>query len=237
MTDKPSRPLTTKQRRGVVPLAGQRQKRETSRNVQACNDYLRLGPGRSLRILWERYTKDTKNLPPSSNFYTLKGWSGKHGWVARAELYDAEMEQAKNERRKEIMESGLALDYERVDSLKELASFLIGEIEKTVVAEKGDDDEGAEKGNGERFRVWLPDVKQIGSGENAKRVDIERYNSAIFSDLRGILDDLAKETGGRIAQHDIKSDGKALFDPETWKAKRLERLSAVEELDDESQDG
>lgn len=196
---------------GVVPLVGQRQRRETSRNVQACNDYLRLGPGRSLRILWERYTKDTKNLPPSSNFYTLKGWSGKYGWVARAELYDAEMEQAKNERRKEIMESGLALDYERVDSLKELADFLIGEIEKTAVAVKKTDGGGDETaGNGERFRVWLPDVKQIGSGENAKRVDIERYNSAIFGDLRGVLDDLAKETGGRIVRHDIKSDGKEL---------------------------
>lgn len=197
----------------VELLAGQRQKRETGRSAQACNDYLRLGPGRSLRILWERYiTGKDKILPPTSNFQTLKNWSAKYGWVARAELYDAEKEQAKNERRKEIMESGLALDYERVESLKELAAFLIGEIEKTV-AVQGDDggsDKTAESGSGERFRVWLPDVKQIGSGEHAKRVDIERYNSAIFSDLRGVLDDLAKETGGRIARHDIKSDGKEL---------------------------
>lgn len=220
----------------VELLAGEKRERESSRAVQGCNGYLRLGPGRSLYTLWERYSEYDQMLPPTANFNTLKNWSAKYGWVARAELYDAEMEQAKNERRKEIMESGLALDYERVDSLKELAAFLIGEIEKTVVVKMGDD-ESEDRGegtaeSGERFRVWLPDVKQIGSGEHAERVDIERYNSAIFSDLRGVLDDLAKETGGRIAQHDIKSDGKALFDPETWKATRQARLDEIKQLDD-----
>lgn len=190
----------------VELLAGEKRERESSRAVQGCNGYLRLGPGRSLYTLWERYSEYDQMLPPTANFNTLKNWSAKYGWVARAELYDAELERLKNERHQEIMQSGLALDHERVQALKELAAFLVGEIEKTTQVQ-GKDGKIAE---GERHRVWLPDVKQIGSGEFAERVDIERYNSAIFSDLRGVLDDLAKETGGRIARHDIKSGGKEL---------------------------
>ena len=34
-------------------------------------------------------------------------------------------------------------------------------------------------------------------GEFAERVDIERFNAAIISEVRGVLDDIAKETGGR----------------------------------------
>lgn len=225
---------------GLKLLAGQRQKRETSRNVQACNDYLRLGPGRSLRILWERYAKDNRSLPPTSNFDTLKMWSAKWGWVARAEAYDAECEQAKNARRREIMESGLALDYERVETLKRIAALLEGEIEKRAEVEGLDGEPAKDKnGNpieGERYRVWLPDVKQIGSGDYAERVDIERYNSAIFGDLRGVLDDLAKETGGRIARQDITSGGKKLFDVDAWMEQRKARLDAVENMEDETKD-
>lgn len=216
---------------GLELLAGQRQKRETARNVQACNDYLRLGPGRSLRTLIDRYAKTPQIEPPTSNLETIKKWSAKYGWVARAEAYDAECERAKNERRKEIMESGLALDYERVETLKRIAALLEGEIEKRAEAE-GPDGQPVE---GERYRVWLPDVKQIGSGDDAERVDIERYNSAIFGDLRGVLDDLAKETGGRVVRQDITSGGEKLFDLDEWKERRKARRENVEQLDGEPQ--
>lgn len=204
---------------GIELLAGERKRHETGRAIQGCNDYLRLGAGRSMRVLWENYTKQDKLLPPTTTFQTIKTWSANYGWVKRAELFDAEVEQLKNARHEKIMRSGLALDHERVRELKKIANFLIDEIEKTGKIYRhvgGSDDERAGggdnkvAGNGERFRVWLPDVKQIGSGEHAERVDIERYNSAIFSDLRGVFDDLAKETGGRIARHDIQSAGKEL---------------------------
>lgn len=218
---------------GLELLAGQRQKRETSRAVQACNDYLRLGPGRSLRVVWESYTQHDSILPPTLNFQTLKDWSARYGWVARAEAYDAECERVKNERRKEVMESGLALDYERVKTLKRIAALLEGEIEKRAESTEGPDGQPVE---GERYRVWLPDVKQIGSGDDAERVDIERYNSPIFGDLRGVLDDLAKETGGRVTRQDITSGGKKLFDVDSWMKQRQARRDAVESMDDETQD-
>jgi hypothetical protein len=52
-------------------------------------------------------------------------------------------------------------------------------------------------------KVWLPDVKQIGGGEHAERVDIVRFNAALIEQYRGTLDDLAKETGGRKQKMEV----------------------------------
>lgn len=176
----------------VELLAGQRQKGERLAAIQACNDWLRLGPGRSLPKLLERYTEVDQVIPPTRSIATLKSWSSRYEWQERADVYDAESERRKNERRQEIMESGLALDFERTNELKRLAHFLLDQI-----YERGED--------GDYHNVWLPDVKQIGSGKDAERVDIERFNAAIISELRGALDDLAKETGGRRHRHELQS--------------------------------
>ena len=168
----------------LEPLAGQRQKNETAKAVQACNDYLRMGPGRVIADLWRRYAKSDQESPPTVYLGTLKKWSSYYDWVERAEQYDLQLEEQKNQRRDDIMASGLALTHERVEKLKWLARFL-----EVQILEQGED--------GVYHNVWIPDVKQIGSGDTAERVDIERFNSALISEYRATLDDLAKETGGR----------------------------------------
>jgi hypothetical protein len=170
----------------IEPLAGERQRGETSKAIQACNDYLRMGPGRSLRLLHKQY-KDEQKLAPTRILGTLCNWSSRYGWQRRAEAYDAELDRLKTERAEEIMRSGLALAHERVEKLKDLAAFL-----ETQMYEQ--DDTGAYP------NVWLPDVKQIGGGEHAERVDIERFNAALIGEFRATLDDIAKETGGRKQQ-------------------------------------
>lgn len=150
---------------------------------------------------------------------TLKNWSSRYNWQDRAEEYDAELEHQKNERRQQVMESGLALDFERVDQLKRVGHFLIDQI-----YEQGED--------GTYHNIWLPDVKQIGSGNSAERVDIERFNAAIIGELRGVLDDLAKETGGRIKGVDVTSGGQSLFDLEEWKRKAQEQRQAIEQMEE-----
>jgi hypothetical protein len=172
----------------VQLLVGQRQKRESSRAVQGCNDYLRLGPNRSLSILARSYSEVSKNIPTKS-IGTLKKWCLLYGWQQRAEAYDARLEDQKNQRVKEIMNTGFALIHERVQTLKELEGLLLEQLR-----EEGKD--------GVLHNLWVPDVKQIGSGEFAERVDIEHYNSPLISDIRGVLDDLAKETGGRVLKTD-----------------------------------
>lgn len=207
----------------IEPLAGQRQKRESIRAVEACNDWLRLGPGRTLRGLLDSYSKIEKNEAPTTSRATLMAWSSRYLWAKRAEEYDTRLEAEKNERARQIMESGLALIYERVGKLKTLADFLEGQM-----YEQGEDDVF--------HNVWLPDVKQIGSGEYAERVDIERFNAAIIAEFRATLDDLAKETGGRKQAMDVTSGGYSLLDVEKWKIERQKRLEEAAQVG-EAEDG
>jgi hypothetical protein len=53
--------------------------------------------------------------------------------------------------------------------------------------------------------LWLDDVKGVGSGEVATIVDFETFNSSEVSQYRGVLDDIAKETGGRVQRTDVTS--------------------------------
>ena len=46
--------------------------------------------------------------------------------------------------------------------------------------------------------MWLDQVKSIGSGEDSEKVEYEEFNTSEISQYRGVLDDIAKETGGRI---------------------------------------
>jgi len=191
---------------GVQLLAGERYEGESSRAVQACNDYLRLGPARSLRKLAQKYGKTRQNTAPTDSLNTLEMWSADFDWQRRAADYDAEIEREKNERRRKELDAGLALDFERVRKLKRLSRFLEAQIFEeieTVAAEGEELPEGSPystvmRSSAHRYgNVWLPDVKQIGGGDAATRVDIVRFNSAIIEQYRGTLDDLAKETGGR----------------------------------------
>jgi len=53
--------------------------------------------------------------------------------------------------------------------------------------------------------LWVEDVKGVGTGDAAEVVDFERFNSAEVMQYRGVLDDIAKEVGGRKV--DIDASG------------------------------
>lgn len=171
--------------------------RESRRANAAFCDYARMGTHRSLRDLVAHY----KTIPegaPSTKWTTVSTWSAKFQWVERSKAFDA-IQQAADQavyenRRREIMESGLALTHERVVKLKELFGRLDGYSKQEDM-------------------IWLPDVKSVGQGENAERVDIVRFNSALIEQIRGTLDDIAKEVGQRVKNVDVKSDGKPLTPP------------------------
>jgi hypothetical protein len=46
--------------------------------------------------------------------------------------------------------------------------------------------------------LWLEDEKGVGSGDAAKTIEIERFNASEVAQLRGVLDDIAKEMGHRV---------------------------------------
>ncbi len=176
----------------LEPLSGQRQSKESDKAIQAANDFLRLGPGRTLSALLSKYAGLHHITPPTTSIDTLKRWSTAFNWQERAAAFDATWEARKNAERQAELDYGLSLDFERVRKLKNLADFLEAQL-----FERGAD--------GEYHNVWVPDVKSIGSGEYAERVDIERFNSAIFSEYRATLDDLAKEVGGRIRKAEVST--------------------------------
>jgi len=144
-------------------------------------DYLRLGPDRSLERLATEYRARTDGVP-THQLSRLKQWSTTYGWQSRLQVIaDAEVREAETREavhRREIMESGYALVWERVRALKELADRLFAELQ-------------------DPSRRWVREAKVVGSGKNAREVVVERFNSAEVEQLRGVLADIAKETGGR----------------------------------------
>lgn len=167
-------------------LAGERVKGETAKAIQACNDYLLLGRGRSMAKLLDRYQIGAE-VPPTKRLNTLKTWSTGYGWQSRAALYDSAIQEQKTALAIEAMQTGLALIYERVLVLKKLAETLAGQI--------WNPDGSLVKDN-----IWLKDAKQIGRGALADRVDLVHFNADLIEQFRGVLDDLARETGGRKQQ-------------------------------------
>lgn len=184
----------------VELLSGQRQSDESDQAVIACNDWLRLGAGRTHGTLLERYRDLQQNTAPTTSLNTLQAWSSKYEWAARASAYDALWELRKTQEREAVLNYGLALDFERLRKLYRLAAMLEAQI-----YERGSE--------GVLHNIWLPDVKSIGSGEFAERVDIERFNAPLIEQYRKVLEDIAKETGGRVNRADITSGGEKLASP------------------------
>jgi hypothetical protein len=165
--------------------------RESVRARRAYADYLAMGEGRSLEKQAELYRQrqgtDSEATAPTVHARRLYEWSRVHGWQERlraiADAAAAEAEAAIAARRRAVLGAGLALDVVRVDVLKRVAERLRAEIE-------------------EEGRLWVQDAKWIGSGEFGERVDIERFNAAEVEQLRGLLDDIAKEKGERVRRHE-----------------------------------
>lgn len=202
----PQTPQVTEQTEPQIDLlSGQLQKGESDSAVIACNEWLRLGAGRTLPDLLERLTDTSQLSPITRSLGTLKQWSMNFGWAERAKEYDAGWEARKNAEREAMLNHALASEYGRLRRLYRLEAMLEAQI-----YERGLDDV--------LHNIWVPDVKSIGGGENAERVDIERFNSALLEQYRKVLDDIAKETGGRVQKQEVKVDD--------WRSQAIEDIKA-----------
>jgi hypothetical protein len=159
---------------------------ESSKAYAAYEVYRELGAERSIEKVSQKHTK---SIP------LLKSWSSKYQWVARAAEWDREQERLREEARQveiqKVMSEGYAATHNRVKDLNKLARKQWKDLQKKEL-------------------VWLPDVKSIGSGEFAERVDLIRYNAALSAEFRASLDDIAKEVGGRVKKSEVKLDGNLL---------------------------
>jgi hypothetical protein len=105
---------------------------------------------------------------------------------------EVKLAEIKENSESDALRTGFALKERRVESLNRLA-----EVMERELTEGG--------------KLWLQDVKAVGSGEFTQIVDFETFNGAEVQQFRGVLDDIAKETGDRQKKVEVGGkDGSAL---------------------------
>ena len=55
--------------------------------------------------------------------------------------------------------------------------------------------------------LWTDQVKSVGNGPFAQIVEYEEFNGSEVAAYRGVLDDIAREVGGRVAKADATLNG------------------------------
>jgi hypothetical protein len=163
----------------LQPLCGERQPGESDLAVSALNDFLLLGSGRTLTRLLAQYVAQRPRETPQNpvktrSLNTLQGWSKQFAWFQRAADYDVLLDEKYAGKLQREVDTGYSMPHVRLRTLKRVA----GRLEREIF-EKG---------------IFLTDTRVDDKGRTSES---ERYNSAIVNDLRGLLDDIAKERGGR----------------------------------------
>lgn len=194
--------------------------------------YLYLGPARSYIAVYRADAKSQRSAKeregarnvPGAWFAAVKRWN----WYARANAFDDAERKKRDElfrqRADEILQSGFAQRFIRIAELNRLAELLQTELYT-------------------EDKRWLPDVKQIGGGDFAERVDIVRFNAAVVEQYRETLEDIAIEMGERvrgvkvsgslgIAQMTADDLAKAAAEADAWE-QQMQQPSALTGLTDE----
>ena len=114
--------------------------------------------------------------------------------------YDIDLQQLRNEKDALAISTGLAVRGNRIRALMDLALLLEEDLKQKKL-------------------LWTENAKTVGS----MQYDYEEFNEPELRQLRGIYDDIAKETGGRIQRTDVTSGNKqikgyVLVSPEDWDA-------------------
>jgi hypothetical protein len=153
---------------------GRNGRRESSAANRALRDYLALGPTRSLAALLDRYAGQPG--APTHSAGTLRNWAGMFFWADRAQYFDS-IQAA--QQRQSARSTGAALAHERVETLK----TLLAQVEQFLqMAQR-------------LARIGDQDLNQAGAAERMALV--LRSSAPLFGQARGMLADLARETGGR----------------------------------------
>jgi hypothetical protein len=107
------------------------------------------------------------------------------------------------------LKEGLAVKASRVKLLQVIADLMMEDLIKKEL-------------------LWTNQVKSIGSQYNFERIDYKEFNTAEVQQLRGVLEDIAKELGERSP--DVNIENNNFFDIESWKKEREKRLASVKAL-------
>jgi len=153
-------------------------RREPVRANRALGDYCSLDSTRSLKKLLQHYAADPD--APTHSLANLKRWSFTYSWPARAFCFDELQRISDNhaytERRRSIIETGLALKHERIEKLK----LAYAQLEPYLADPEF---------------TWPRQVKKLPTPDGGfELVETRRFNAEIYTQLRGLLADLDRET-------------------------------------------
>lgn len=122
--------------------------------------------------------------PPGPWYEIARQWK----WEERAAAWDKHesdtLAKVIAAERAKVLTSGYALMHKRVEQLNALVEQLI--------------EMATHKEN-----VWVPDVKSIGTGSTAERVDLVQFNDALFREIRAHFADIAAELGERVKKKEV----------------------------------
>lgn len=114
--------------------------------------------------------------------------ASRYRWEERAAAWDAQQMDGIEERiaaeRAQMMLLPYAQMHRRVAALNE-------QVERLLAMTK------------DPAKVWLPDVKAIGTGPMAERVDLVQFNAPLFHEIRSHLADIAAEMGERSKKSEV----------------------------------
>lgn len=147
--------------------------------------YLLMFPRRSVAAVFhEEETEKNREKPrkkPTGDWYEI---SEQWQWEERAEAYDAAQFAEEEKVKQRVFRSGYALQHNRVLALQKQAEDLIA-----MTADQA--------------KVWVPDVKAIGTGPDAERVDLVNFNAPLFTLIDKLLASIAAEMGERIKKTEL----------------------------------
>lgn len=180
---------------------------ETARAKKAFLDYLQLGPARSIRQLVEMYRDPdiynqepgNPDSPPTRQAKRIQLWSAAFNWQSRVnKVRDDQINKMLEEQNKHLAES-LQFKYasvaNRIDVLNEMAELLVDHARATNLQTKI--------------------IKQVGSGKNVKMVEEVQTDALTITAIRGLLSDLAAETGARVKTMKVRTPDGPLVDRRT----------------------
>ena len=150
--------------------------------------YRLMYPVRSVAAVYqaEKEDADTKNHEKSracGKWYDIaKQWN----WEERAQAYDAYINQEEEQARLRILSTGYALQHRRIEVLSNLTQQLLTYVQ-------------------DEQKVWLLDVKAIGNGPLAERVDLVNFNAPLFTTIEKMIKSIAEETGERTKKKDTST--------------------------------
>lgn len=166
------------------PQSWERMAGEPERWFRRFDAFRLLKPVRSVSAIFQQEEKaknseKQRRVPPGEWHKQARRWK----WEERAAAFDAyqaaELEVLIAAEKAIAIKTGYALMHKRLNALNGIVSKLIGYLK-------------------DESNVWLPDVKAIGTGPNARQVDLIRFNEALFAEIRNYLEDIAKEMGERV---------------------------------------